>query len=129
MLIRGVVDDELGDHLDVASVRGLHEGLEILDAPVGRIDRFVLADVVAVVSERRGIERQDPDARDAQRLDIVELLDQTAEVTEAVGISVPKALDVDLVDDSVLVPERVDELAGCLVGGFGHQAFRSIAKT
>ena len=41
MLIRRVVDDELRDDLEVARVRSVEKVLEIVDRPVGGIDRFV----------------------------------------------------------------------------------------
>ena len=44
---------------------------------------------------------------DAQLLDVVELLRQAGEVADAVAVGVVERLDVHLVDDGVLVPERV----------------------
>src|SRR6185369_1543615 len=45
--------------------------------------------------------------RDAERLQIVELLQQAREVPDAVVVAVVERLDGQLVDDRVLVPERV----------------------
>ena len=45
--------------------------------------------------------------RDAEVLQVVELLRQAAEVADAVAVAVVEGADVDLVDDRVLVPERV----------------------
>ena len=67
----------------------------------------VVGDVVAVVAQRRGVEGQQPDRVDAERLHVVELLGQAAEVADAVAVGVGEGLDVQLVDDGVLVPERV----------------------
>ena len=44
---------------------------------------------------------------DAELLDVVELLDQAAKVADAVVVAVEERLDVQLVDDGVLVPERI----------------------
>src|SRR4051812_41583639 len=107
MLIGGVIDDELRQHLDVTRMRGLEERLEIVDRAVRWVDRLVRRDVVAVVLERRWIEWQQPDAGGTELLNVVELLDHTAEVAEAVAIGVAERLDVQLIDDRVLVPERV----------------------
>jgi len=40
-------------------------------------------------------------------LQIVELLDQPAEVTYSVVVAVEEGLDVQLIQDRVLVPERI----------------------
>ena len=75
---------------------------------VVRIDVVIIGDVVAVIAQRRGIKGQKPDGGDAQFLEIIELLDQAAEIADAVAVAVVERLDVQLVDDRVLVPERID---------------------
>src|SRR5690606_26428688 len=50
MLIRRVVHDELGDHLEPALVRLAYETLEVAQRAVDRIDIAVVRDVVAVVA-------------------------------------------------------------------------------
>jgi hypothetical protein len=50
MLVRGVVERELDDHLHPAIVRRLEEGLEVVERAVGGIDLPVVRDVIAVVS-------------------------------------------------------------------------------
>ena len=79
---------------------------DVLERAEGRVDRAVVGNVVAVVAQRRGVERQQPDRRDAQLLDVVELLDQAVEIADAVAVGVEERLDVGLVDHRVLVPVR-----------------------
>ena len=107
VLVRGVVDDELGDDADAALVRRLDERLEVVERAVGRVDPAVVRDVVAVVTQRRRIERHHPDRRGAQLLDVVELLRDADEIADAVVGGIEEALDVQLVDDRVAVPLRV----------------------
>jgi hypothetical protein len=107
MLIGGVVDDQLGDHLQAAAVRLGHEPAKVLQRAVVGMHVAVVGDVIAVVAQRRGIEGQQPQRVDAELLDIVEALRQAGEVAEAVAVRVVERLDVHLVDDGVLVPERV----------------------
>ncbi len=107
MLIGGVVDDQLDEHLDLALVRRADECSEVVERAVARMHAQVVGDVVAVVFERRGKERQQPEAGDAEALQIVELLGQAREIADAVVVAVEERLDVRLVDDRVLVPERV----------------------
>jgi hypothetical protein len=61
VLVGGVVHDQLGDHLQAAALRLAHELLEVGARAVVRVHVVVVGDVVAVVLERRGIERQQPD--------------------------------------------------------------------
>ncbi len=104
VLVAGVVDHELGDHPQAALVRLGHERLEVGHLAVGRVDRLVVGDVVAVVAQRRGVERQQPDRCHAQRLDVVEPAHQPGKVPDAVAVAVLVRLHVDLVDDRVAIP-------------------------
>ena len=67
----------------------------------------VVANVVAAVAQRRLEERREPDAVDAEPLDVVELLRQPLEVAEAVVVRVEEAADADLVEDRLLEPAGV----------------------
>ena len=107
MVGRRVVHDEVGDHAHAALVRLLDELLEVVDRPVVGMDREEVGDVVAAVPQRRLVHRQQPDAVDAEPLQVVELVDQPAEVAAAVVVAVEEAADVDLVEDRVLEPERI----------------------
>ena len=107
VVARGVVHDEVGDHADAAPVRRVDERVEVLDGAVVGMDRVEVGDVVAAVAERRRVHRQQPDAIDAEPLEVVELVGQAAEVALAVVVSVREAADVDLVEDRALEPQRV----------------------
>jgi hypothetical protein len=107
MLVGRVVDDELGDHADAARVRLADEAVEILERAVTRMDSLVIRDVVAVVAERRGIEGQHPEHVDPQRLQVVEAAREAGKVADAVAVAVGEGADVRLVDDGILVPERI----------------------
>src|SRR3546814_8261888 len=50
-----------------------------------------------------------PDRVDAEFGDVVELVDEAGEIADAVAIAIAEALDVQLIDDRVLVPERSEE--------------------
>jgi hypothetical protein len=115
---RGVVDDEVGDHADAAAVRGLDEVAEVLDRAVVGMDVEEVGDVVAPVAERARVHRQQPDAVDAEPLEVVELLLHAAQVAGAVAVRVEVAADVDLVEEGALEPERVGlEPVARLAGG------------
>jgi hypothetical protein len=50
------------------------------------------------------LERHEPDARDAEPGQVVDLVDQALDVTYAIAIRVGELLDVEAVDDGVLPP-------------------------
>ena len=107
VLVGGVVEDELGDDPQAAPVGLADEGPDVAQRAVVGVDRDVVGDVVAVVAQRRGIERQQPDGRDAEVLEVVEPRGQAREVADPVARRIHEGPDVGLVDDRVLVPERV----------------------
>ncbi len=136
MLIGGVIDHQLGDHLQPALVRLAQEGLEVAQRAVARIDLFVVRDVVAVILQGRRIEGQQPDARDAQPLDVVQFRRQAGEVADAIGVAVEEGADVDLIDQGVLyqsgslaLPGRrvigIDSRRSAVAAGRGRETSRS----
>jgi hypothetical protein len=114
-----VVQDEVGDDAQTALVRLVQEVLDVVHRPVRRVHAVIIGDVVAVVAERGGIEREEPDAVDAEVLHVIQSADQAAEITHAVVVGILERLDVQLVEDGVLVPERSDSHshAGSSVNG------------
>ena len=119
VLIGGVVDDQLGDHAKAPRVRLVDELARVVHGAVVRVHRLVLGDVVAVVALRARVERQHPDGVHPELLDVVEPLGQAAEIPGAVAVAVAEGLDVRLVDDRVLVPERVALAPRLVRGGLG----------
>jgi hypothetical protein len=102
-----VIHDEVGDHADAALVGLLDEEPEVLDDAVVGVDAVEVGDVVPAVTKRRGVEGQQPDAVDAEPLEVVELLRQAAEVARPVVVRVEERPRVDLVEDGRLEPERL----------------------
>ena len=104
---RGVVHDEVGDHAQPALVRLVDEELEVVDRPVVGMDRIEVGDVVAAVAQRARVERQQPDAVDADLLQVVELVGEPDGIAGAVVVAVEEPAQVDLVEDRRLEPERL----------------------
>ena len=71
MLVRGVVDDQLGDHPDAVIVGCFEKLLEVVERAVMGMNARVVGNVVAVVFQRRRVEGQEPDRRDPQVLQVV----------------------------------------------------------
>ncbi len=104
MLVRGMINDQLGDNAQTAAVRFFETMLEIVEVAVDRIDRAIVGDVVTVVAQRRWIKRQQPQSGNAEVLEVVELFDQAGKVADAVAVAVHEGADVDFIKDGVLVP-------------------------
>src|SRR5690606_35193908 len=62
------------------------------------------------VPEGRLVHRQQPDAVDAEPLEVVQLLHQPADIAGAVAVGVGEAADEHLVEDGALVPVLVPRL-------------------
>ena len=107
VLVRGVVADQLVDDADAAAVRVLDELVCVGEVAVHRVDVGVVGDVVAVVTHRRRVEGKQPDGVDAKLLQVRQLLDQAAKVAAAVAVAVVERAHMHLVDERVLVPERI----------------------
>src|SRR4051812_22728165 len=71
------------------------------------MDRVEIRDVVATIAKRRRVERQQPDAVDAEPVEVVEPFGEAEEVADAVAGAVGEATDVDLVEHRALEPQRV----------------------
>jgi len=104
VLVARVVHHEVDDHAEVALVRLLEELVEVLDGADLREDVGVVGDVVAPVAQRAGEERRDPQAVDAEPLQVVELLDQPLEVARPVAVRVSERPDQHLVEHRGLEP-------------------------
>src|SRR5690606_2153835 len=96
VLVAAVVDHQVHDDLDAALVRLGQQVVEIGQRAVLGVDAAVVGDVVAVVAGR-GVDRHQPDAADAQRLQVVEFRGDAVQVADAVAVGVDPAAHEDLV--------------------------------
>ncbi len=119
MLVGRVVDDELEEDADLSIVRRPDEGPDLVERAVAPVNAPVVRDVVPIVAERGGEERQQPEAVDPEVLQVVESGRQAGKVTDAVAVAVKERADVRLVNDRVLVPERIR--GAILEPGIGSQ--------
>ncbi len=107
VLVRRVVHDQVRDDPDAALVRLLDQGHRVVHGPVVGMDLEEVGDVVAAVAQRGGVERQQPEAVDAQPLQVVQLGSQPAQVAVAVRGGVEEAAHEHLVDHRTSVPLRI----------------------
>ena len=104
VLVGRVVDDEVDHHPD-AAVAGLVDELdEVAERAEPGVDGVEVGDVVAVVAVGAGVDRVEPDARDAEPGEVVEPVDESGEIADPVAVGVLERVDVEAVDDTVAIP-------------------------
>ena len=108
VLVGGVVGDDVDDDLDAAGVGIVGEVVEVGQGAEPGVDAAVVADVVAAVGERGGVERRQPDGVDPEVGQVAQPAADTGEVADAVAVGVGEAAWVDLVDNGRAPPVRVD---------------------
>ena len=86
VLVGGVVHHQVEQHPDAPLPRLQHEFREVTEGAEPRMDAVVVGDVVAVVPQRRRVDRVQPDAGDAEPGQVVQPADQPAEVSAAVPV-------------------------------------------
>jgi hypothetical protein len=62
VLIRGVVEHQVGDHAHAALVSGVQQRLEILERAKIGVDGGVIGDIVAIVQQGGRVHRHQPQA-------------------------------------------------------------------
>ncbi len=107
VLVGGVVDNQFDNNFQISVVGFFDECLQLLNVAVGRIDAVIVSNVVAVVAQRRGVERQQPDGRHAEVFEVVQLFHDALEITDAIAVAVAKGLDVEFVYNGIFVPMQI----------------------
>ena len=98
VLVARVVHDEVDDDPHAAGVHLLDELGEVGHGAVLAGDRGVVGDVVAAVAQRARVERRQPQAVDAEPLQVVEPVDQAPQVAAALARGVGERAQHDLVE-------------------------------
>ena len=117
VLVAGVVHDEVDDDAHAALVGGVDEFDEVGEVAEFGEDGGVVGDVVAAVAQGGFEEGRQPDAVDAEPLQIVEFGGQALEVADAVAVAVLEGTDEDLVEDGAFEPVRVPVLLRSVLEG------------
>ena len=108
-----MVDDQLNHDLHVSLMGRGEESLEVVDGAITGIYVDVVGYVIAVVSQWRRKEREQPETGNTKLLKVVEARDEARKVTYAIAVGVLKGADVKLINDCVLIPEWI-----CCASGF-----------
>jgi hypothetical protein len=104
VLVGRVVHHEISDDPDPSAMGLVEEHVDVVDRARLRQHGVEVADVVAPVTQGRPIEGQQPQAVDAEPLEVVEPLLHPPEVAETVAVGVGETPHRHLVEDGTLVP-------------------------
>ena len=107
VLVRRVIHDDLGDHPQIVVVGFAEKSLEIAQRAIRRVDPRVITDAIAIVPQRGHEEGQQPDRRDAEILDVVQLFGQARKVPDTVLVGIEKRAHVQLIENGILEPQRI----------------------
>ena len=104
MLVTGVVDHQIHQHLHATRMSAVQHLTECLHAAEFRRNVHIVRDIIAAVSAGGRVDGGEPDAVHTQLLQIIQLLIDTQQVAHAVAIAVLERTGPDLVEYLVLVP-------------------------
>ena len=85
-------------------VRRLGQAFKVGDCTDCGVNLAEISNVVTVVLVRRGIDRHEPKAVDAEILQVVELGCQADQIAVAVAVGIKEATRVDFIENRILVP-------------------------
>ena len=97
MLIRAVVDDEIHQDVHIALFRFRDQPVHVLHRTEARVNVVVIRDIIALIGERRAVDRLEPEDIDAEILQIIELIDDARKIADAVPVRITEALRIDLI--------------------------------
>ena len=101
-----MIGDEVENH-PYAALAGLtKESLGVGVGAVARSDHAEIHDIVAGIEKRVVVNRIQTEGIDSERGDVVEFLDATLEIADAVAIGVQKRLRGDLIKEGRFKPLR-----------------------
>ena len=104
VLIGTVVHNQIHEHPHAHAVGAFQHFLKNVQITEIRVDVFVIGDVVAIIGVRGGIQRAEPDRVGAEAFDVIQFLQHTVQVADAVAVSVAETAWPDLVNDHIPIP-------------------------
>ena len=104
VLVGGVVRDEVEQHANPTPPGLFDEPVDVRERSEVGMDARVVGHVVAPVDVRRGKDRAQPDAVDAEPLEVLEPLHDPGQVADAVAVRVRERPRIDLVQHRLAPP-------------------------
>ena len=104
VLVGGVVDDQVHDHLDSPAMGLVQKLIHIVHGAEDGVDVLIVGDVVPVVILRGSVDGAEPDHIHAQVGQVIQTLGDARQVAVAVTVGVLEGSRVDLVDHGIGPP-------------------------
>ena len=104
MLIGAVVDDEIHEDIHIALLCLGNQLIHIVHRAEARVDIVIIGNIIALIRERRAVDRREPDDVDTELLEIIQFADNALQITDAVAVRVTEALRVNLIGYFFLPP-------------------------
>ena len=105
MLVGGVIDHQLRNHFQTTRMGRLHKQPKVGKSAVVRMYAAVVRNIIAIIAQGRRIERQQPQRRHAEILEVVEFLEESFKIANAVAIAIVKGPHMEFVNDRILIPQ------------------------
>ena len=102
-----MAQNQVHDDVQPSFVSFLEQVFKILQIAKFRVDGVVIRNVIAKIDIGGGVDRRHPDAIHPQVSQVVKVLDDAWQVTDAVPVGILKGTRIDLIDDPILPPKSV----------------------
>ena len=97
VLIGAVIDNEIHQDVHVALFCLGDQTVHVIHCAKTRVDVVIIGNIVALIGERRAVDRREPDNVDAEILEIIKLADNARKIADAVSVGITEALRIDLI--------------------------------
>ena len=97
VLIRAVIDDEIHQDVHIAFLGLSNQTVHIVHGTEARVDIIIIGNIVALICERRAVDRREPDNVDTEVFEVIEFADNARKITNAVSVRITEAFWVDLI--------------------------------
>ena len=104
MLVRRVVQHHVQNDPDPALAGFCDQLFHIRECTEHRIDVVIIRYVIPIIVLRRAVYRAKPYRIDPKRFQVIQTLDDTADVTDPIVVAVLKALWIHLIDNGLFPP-------------------------
>ena len=104
MLFRSVIHHEIENDFDAAFMRFEDQLFNLSHRPENRIDFEEVGNIIAIIDFRRFEDRIQPNHIDAQILNIIQTVDNTANIPDTIPVGVLKTHRIHLIHNQSMPP-------------------------
>jgi len=120
MPVTRVVRDDVEEDADPTRLGFADQRVDVVKIAEDGLDGLVVGDVVPPVLVGRDGDGVEPDAVDAEPLEVIKARDDPRQVSDAVSVRIHPRAGVDLVEDAVAPPRPLSRHERCILDGRVH---------